>query len=47
MKMDKATSSETAVFGSGCFWCAEPVFKELRGVHDVTPGYSGGHVDNP
>jgi peptide-methionine (S)-S-oxide reductase len=47
MKMDKTTGLETAVFGSGCFWCAEPVFSELRGVLDVTPGYSGGHVDNP
>jgi len=23
------------------------VFKSLRGVVEVTPGYSGGHVDNP
>lgn len=41
MKTDKA------VFGGGCFWCLEPVFKELRGVLRVEPGYAGGHVINP
>lgn len=38
---------QTAVFGSGCFWCAEAIFGQLRGVESVTPGYAGGHVANP
>jgi peptide-methionine (S)-S-oxide reductase len=38
---------ETATLGGGCFWCTEAVYKELKGVADVKPGYSGGHVKNP
>lgn len=37
----------TAVLGGGCFWCLEAIFSELKGVSEVIPGYSGGHVENP
>ncbi|HTO38566.1 MAG TPA: peptide-methionine (S)-S-oxide reductase MsrA [Brumimicrobium sp.] len=36
-----------ATFGNGCFWCSEPIFKQLKGVLEVIPGYAGGHIKNP
>ena len=38
---------ENIVLGGGCFWCVEGALKGLRGVSEVIPGYSGGHVENP
>ncbi len=38
---------ETATLGGGCFWCTEAVYKEMKGVVKVVPGYSGGHIKNP
>lgn len=38
---------ETATLAGGCFWCTEAVFKRLKGVETIAPGYSGGTVANP
>ena len=37
----------TATFGSGCFWCTEAQFQQLKGVEKVESGYSGGEVKDP
>lgn len=47
-KMEKNTAQlDTITLGSGCFWCVEAVFQELKGVEKVTSGYSGGKIKNP
>lgn len=45
--MSTGKELEKATLGGGCFWCTEAVYLELKGVTDVKPGYSGGHVKNP
>ena len=35
------------VLGGGCFWCVEAVFDGIKGVKDITSGYSGGKIKNP
>ena len=41
------STSLFATFGTGCFWCTEAIFQQLKGVVKVTSGYSGGTVPNP
>lgn len=35
-------NEQTAVFAGGCFWGLEAVFEHIKGVSDVTSGYTGG-----
>lgn len=38
---------EKATFAGGCFWCMVKPFDSYPGIHKVTSGYMGGHIDNP
>lgn len=42
-----ASNSEIIVFGGGCFWCTEAVFKLFEGIIGTMPGYAGGRTSNP
>ncbi len=42
-----STNLQTATLAGGCFWCLEAVYDEIKGVHSVESGYSGGRVENP
>jgi peptide-methionine (S)-S-oxide reductase len=47
LTMQKENKTSEVVFGGGCFWCTEAIFKQLNGVMSVEPGYSGGDFKNP
>jgi methionine-S-sulfoxide reductase len=38
---------EQLVVGGGCFWCVEGGLKNLRGVSEAIPGYTGGETQDP
>jgi len=38
---------ETATLAGGCFWCLEAIYDQLKGVHSVESGYTGGKIVNP
>jgi peptide-methionine (S)-S-oxide reductase len=42
-----AGKTDTVTFASGCFWCGEAKFSQLKGVIKVTSGYTGGFVEDP
>ena len=39
--------TQVATLANGCFWRSEAVFRRVKGVKSVLPGYSGGTVENP
>ena len=47
MKDMEETMTAKAIFAGGCFWCMEPPFEKLDGVHAVVSGYIDGHKENP
>ncbi|HEY9583768.1 MAG TPA: peptide-methionine (R)-S-oxide reductase MsrB [Candidatus Paceibacterota bacterium] len=42
-----ASFTRTAMFGNGCFWCAEADMEKVEGIISVVSGYSGGTGVNP
>ncbi len=41
------STSNTALFAGGCFWCVEADFEKMYGVGEVISGYAGGSTKNP
>lgn len=42
VSLASTTGAQTAVFAGGCFWGLQWVFEHVKGVTNVTAGYSGG-----
>jgi peptide-methionine (S)-S-oxide reductase len=47
MNQTEGEDMRLATLGGGCFWCTEAVFLQLKGVHKVVSGYSGGMIPSP
>ena len=41
------STTRTAIFAGGCFWCIQPAFDKAKGVLKTVVGYSGGTEPNP
>ena len=35
------------ILAGGCFWCTEAIFRRIKSVKTVVPGYIGGNTTNP
>ena len=44
---NKSDGFEEITLANGCFWCTEAIFKRVKGVLSVVPGYSGGFLTDP
>ncbi|HXP34154.1 MAG TPA: peptide-methionine (S)-S-oxide reductase MsrA [Chthoniobacterales bacterium] len=44
---DSPSTTKTAVFAGGCFWCIQLAFDKAPGVIKTTVGYCGGTEPNP
>lgn len=47
MLRDVDNNYQIATLAGGCFWCVEAVFKRIKGVVAVMPGYAGVGPEKP
>ena len=45
--MNNNNNNGIATLAGGCFWCSEAVFKRIKGIKSILPGYAGGTVESP
>ncbi len=44
---ERKSTTHTATFAGGCFWCVESDFEKAPGVVEVISGYTAGNTDHP
>src|SRR5215216_1027617 len=42
-----SSTTKTAIFAGGCFWCIQPAFDKSKGVIKTVVGYCGGTEPDP
>jgi len=45
--MSNIKSLQAAMFGAGCFWGVEEIFRQVKGIESTAVGYCGGTFKNP
>ncbi len=45
--MIQSPAPGVATLAGGCFWCIEAIFRQVEGVENSVPGYTGGTTVNP
>ena len=43
---NSVSSTKTAIFAGGCFWCMQPPYDNAKGVVKTVVGYTGGSADD-
>src|SRR5699024_10698209 len=41
------SQTEIATLANGCFWCADAVYRHVKGINHIVSGFTGGQIKHP